>query len=154
MRIHSGITALYSCQRRCNNWGSHHACVFSGNTAGPYVSISNFELRKRRVSKIFLEKFLNIETTTSIPLKDNYIFEPDPLTIFAELLPLYCTIKLQSVLNDAYTAELAARIFSMRAATKNAKEMIEKLTLTRNKVRQAGITKELIEITSGAESLR
>lgn len=104
--------------------------------------------------EIRLEKYLNIETTTEVLIKDNYIFEPDPATILAEILPLYCTVKIQSVLNDAYTAELAARISSMRAATKNAKEMIEKLTLIRNKARQSGITKELIEITSGAESLR
>lgn len=104
--------------------------------------------------EIRVDKFLNIETTISTPLKDNYIFEPDPLTIFTEILPRYCTMKIQSALNDAYTSELAARMTSMRAATKNAKEMIEKLTLTRNKVRQSGITKELIEITSGAESLR
>jgi F-type H+-transporting ATPase subunit gamma len=108
------------------------------------------------VREIRLEKFLNLEikTSSSGPINDNYIFEPDPLTIFAELLPRYCTLKIQSALNEAYVSELAARISSMRAATKNAEEMKEKLTLIRNKVRQASITKELIEITSGAESLR
>lgn len=114
-----------------------------------YTHFINMSTREIRVSK-----FLNIETTTSAPLKGNYIFEPDPLTILTEILPLYCTMKMQSALNDAYTSELAARISSMRAATKNAEEMTEKLTLKRNKIRQAGITKELIEITSGAESLR
>lgn len=104
---------------------------------------------------IRLEKFLNLEIDAHpIPIKNDYIFEPDPQKIFAELLPLYCTIKIEAALNDAYVSELAARISSMRAATKNAKEMIEKLTLTRNKARQSGITKELIEITSGAESLK
>lgn len=106
------------------------------------------------VREVRVNKFLNIETTTtSVPIKDDYIFEPDPLTLLAEILPLYCIMNMQSTLNDAYTSELAARISSMRAATKNAKEMIEKLTLIRNKVRQSGITRELIEITSGAESL-
>lgn len=103
------------------------------------------------------EKFLNIECKTgksSAAPTDQYLFEPDLTTILAHLLPLYCTITMQSALNDAYTAELAARIFSMQAATKNAKDMIEKLILKRNKVRQAGITRELIEITSGADSLR
>lgn len=114
-----------------------------------YTHFINMSAREIRV-----DKFLNIETTPSIPLKDNYIFEPDPFTIFAEILPRYCTMKIQSALNDAYTSELAARISSMRAATKNAEEMIEKLTIIRNKVRQSGITKELIEIISGAENLR
>lgn len=114
-----------------------------------YTHFINMGLREIRV-----EKFLNIETAVSTPLKGTYIFEPDLPTIFAEILPLYCTMKIQTALNDAYTSELAARISSMRAATKNAEEMIEKLTLVRNKVRQSGITRELIEITAGAESLR
>lgn len=104
--------------------------------------------------QIRTEKLLNIESKPSLSLKDQYLFEPDLATILAHLLPLYCTISMQAFLNDAYTAELAARIFSMQAATKNAKDMKEKLILKRNKVRQSGITKELIEITSGAESLR
>ncbi len=106
------------------------------------------------VREVLIEKFLNIETKASTEQKINYIFEPDAASIFAKLLPHYCITKIQSALNDAYAAELAARISSMRSATKNAQEMIEKLTLMRNKVRQAGITKELIEITSGAEILR
>lgn len=114
-----------------------------------YTHFINMSSREVRV-----EKFLKIETTTSVTFKNNYIFEPDPLTLLAEILPRYCTMKMQSALNDAYTSELAARISSMRAATKNAEEMIERLTLIRNKVRQSGITRELIEITSGAESLR
>lgn len=114
-----------------------------------YTHFINMSAREVR-----MEKLLNIEIPADLSLKDSYIFEPDPLRILAEILPRYCTVKMQSALNNAYTAELAARISSMRAATKNAKEMIEKLTLIRNKVRQAGITKELIEITTGAESLR
>lgn len=104
--------------------------------------------------EIRTEKFLNLASKTPTSLKDQYLFEPDLTTILAHLLPLYCTISMQAFLNDAYTAELAARIFSMQAATKNAKDMIERLILKRNKVRQSAITKELIEITSGAESLR
>lgn len=109
------------------------------------------------VREVRLEKFLNIEIADlKEPEHPNneYIFEPDATTIFDEILPRYCITKIQSVFNDAYASELAARIFSMRAATKNTEEMIEKLTLTRNKVRQSGITQELIEITSGAQSLR
>lgn len=113
-----------------------------------FISMSTREVR--------IEKFLNIETeqTANVRPKKSYIFEPDPATIFAKILPQYCKMKIQTALNDAYTSELVARMSAMRAATKNAEEMIEKLTLKRNKVRQSGITKELIEITSGAESLR
>lgn len=113
-----------------------------------YITVATREIR--------VEKFLNIEPSQreekTRPI--NYIFEPNPEEIFAEILPRYCVTKIQSALNEAYASELAARIFSMRAATKNAEEMIEKLRLTRNKIRQIGITRELIEITSGAENLR
>jgi F-type H+-transporting ATPase subunit gamma len=106
--------------------------------------------------KVMVEKLLNIdkqnlEEKTTPP---SYIFEPNTEEIFAEILPRYCTTKVQSALNEAYASELSARIFSMRAATKNAEEMIEKLTLVRNKIRQSSITRELIEITSCVESLK
>lgn len=109
---------------------------------------------KVTVREVRIEKFLNIESSSTEEFKNGYIFEPDAPRIFAEILPNYCMTKVQSALNDAYASELAARISSMQAAAKNAEEMIERLTVIRNKVRQASITKELIEITSGAESLR
>lgn len=115
-----------------------------------YISIA--------VRKVIVEKFLNIEIGASEHKEEknssNYIFEPGVEGIFAEILPRYCIAKLQSALNESYASELAARIFSMRAATKNAEEMIEKLTLIRNKVRQSGITREILEITSCADSLK
>jgi len=106
--------------------------------------------------KVVLEKFLNIEKPKSEERKiiTDYIFEPDPAEIYAEILPRYCVTKIQTVLAEAFASELAARMISMGAATKNAEEMIENLTLVRNKVRQAAITKEMLEITSGAEALK
>lgn len=100
------------------------------------------------------EKLLDIDIKATEPFKSNYIFEPDAAQIFAKILPQYFVTRMQSILNTAYASELAARMASMRTATKNAEEMIEALTLVRNKVRQFGITRELIEITSAAESLR
>jgi F-type H+-transporting ATPase subunit gamma len=114
-----------------------------------YTHFINVGSRQVRV-----EKFLNIEPSSATKYKNGYIFEPEPSEIFAEILPNYSITKLQTALYDAYASELAARITSMRAAAKNAEEMIQELTLVRNKLRQFGITKELIEITSGAENLR
>jgi len=115
-----------------------------------YISIS--------ARKVMVEKLLNIDVKQSEGEKKkrtlNYIFEPNMEEIFSQLLPRYCTSKIQSALHESYASELAARIFSMRAATKNAEEMIEKLTLVRNKVRQSGITRELLEITACVESLK
>jgi len=106
--------------------------------------------------KVVFEKFLNIEQpkTEEKQLTLDYIFEPNPGEIYTEILPRYCVTKIQTVLNEAYASELAARMISMGAATKNAEEMIENLTLVRNKARQASITKEMLEITSGAEALK
>lgn len=111
-----------------------------------FISVGSREVK--------IEKFLNIEITPTEDKKREYLFEPNEQSLFEELLPMYSITKVQEALNNAYASELAVRIASMRAATKNAEEMIEKLILVRNKVRQSGITRELIEITSGAESLR
>lgn len=104
--------------------------------------------------KVMVEKFLNIGAPPKKKMTLSYIFEPSPEEIFAEILPRYCMGKLRTVFDESYASELAARIISMRTATKNAEEMIYTLTLTRNKVRQAGITKEMLEIITGAEGLK
>lgn len=101
--------------------------------------------------KVMVEKFLNISQLAKKTTTLNYIFEPAPEEIFAEILPHYLVSKLHAIFDEAYASELAARIISMRTATKNADDMIYNLTLTRNKVRQAGITKEMLEIINGAE---
>lgn len=104
--------------------------------------------------KVMVEKLLHIDIpaaeTTALPT--NYIFQPNEQEVIAEILPRYCLCKLQLALYESFTSELAARIIAMRAATKNADEMVEELTLVRNKLRQTGITRELIEITSGAQA--
>jgi len=82
------------------------------------------------------------------------IFEPDAESIFAELLPRYATAKLFAALADALASEHGARMIAMGAARKNAGELIDVLVLRRNRMRQASITKELLEIVSGAEALR
>lgn len=103
--------------------------------------------------KVMTEKLFNIEIpqTLSEGRKLNYLFEPDPKVILGEILARYAFAKMQFSLDEAYASELAARVFAMKAATKNADDMIQKLTLVRNKVRQAEITKEMLEITAGAE---
>lgn len=113
-----------------------------------YINIMN--------NKILVEKFLNIgKPTTEKPTAYlDYIFEPSLEEILAELLPRYCVTRIQSALNEAYASELASRIMAMRAASKNSEEMIDTLTLMRNKMRQRDITREMIEISSGAESLK
>jgi F-type H+-transporting ATPase subunit gamma len=85
---------------------------------------------------------------------DVIIFEPDAESIFAELLPRYATAKLFAALADALASEHGARMIAMGAARKNAGELIDLLVLRRNRMRQASITKELLEIVGGAEALK
>ncbi len=82
------------------------------------------------------------------------IFEPDAESIFAELLPRYATAKLFAALADSLASEYSARMIAMGSARKNAGELIDLLTLRRNRLRQAAITKELLDIVGGAEALK
>ena len=82
------------------------------------------------------------------------IFEPDAETIFAELVPRYATAKLYAAMADAIASEHAARMVAMGSARKNAGELVDALTLTRNRLRQAAITREIAELVGGAEALK
>ena len=84
----------------------------------------------------------------------DYIYEPDPETILAKLLPRHLEFAIFRILLESAAAEHGARMTAMDSATKNAGEMIDSLTLTYNRARQARITKELIEIVSGAAALK
>ncbi|GGH13667.1 ATP synthase F1 subunit gamma [Silvibacterium dinghuense] len=83
----------------------------------------------------------------------DYIYEQSPREIFNAILPRYITSQLYHAMLESVAAEHAARMTAMDAATNNASEMIDSLTLVMNRVRQAAITKEIIEIVSGAAAL-
>ena len=83
----------------------------------------------------------------------DHLFEPTPQEIFEQLLPRHVETQLFRALLESAAAEHAARMTAMDAATRNAGEMIDQLTLYMNKMRQATITRELIEVVSGAEAL-
>jgi F-type H+-transporting ATPase subunit gamma len=83
----------------------------------------------------------------------DYIYEPDPAQILGELLPKHIEIQMYRALLESAAAEHAARMTAMDAATKNSGEIIDTLTLYMNKVRQAAITREIIEVVSGAQAL-
>ena len=82
-----------------------------------------------------------------------YILEPDESEILEALLPRNLSVQVHHALTESYASEQGARMTAMDNATRNAGEMIDKLTLTYNRTRQAVITSELIEIISGAEAL-
>ncbi len=84
----------------------------------------------------------------------NYIYEPFRRDILSILIPRQLNYQMWRMLLESATAEQAARMTAMNNATDNASELLSELTLTYNKARQAGITKELLEIVSGAEALK
>ena len=85
--------------------------------------------------------------------KGDYIYEPDADKLLAGLLPKFVEFELYHALLESIASEHAARMTAMDAATRNAGELIEKLTLVMNRARQAAITTEIIEVVSGAEAL-
>ena len=85
--------------------------------------------------------------------REDYIYEPAPQDLLASLLPHYVQQLVFRALLESVAAEHAARMTAMENATKNAGELIDSLTLTMNRVRQASITTEIIEVVSGAEAL-
>ncbi len=120
---------------------------------------SHIRLVYTQYETIFSRKVLNlpwlpIEKSKKTVVKGDFIIEPNEEEVLAELLPRYCLAEIQNMLNQSFACELAARVCAMSAATKNAEKMIDTLILTRNKVRQAGITKEMVEIAIGAEAMK
>jgi F-type H+-transporting ATPase subunit gamma len=117
------------------------------------------EFRNAVSHKLVVRQFLPVVGLR--PSEDNepeahvtrdYIFEPDPEQLFSSLIPKYARMMVFRMLADSLASEHAARMNAMRNATDNAAEMIDTLTLYRNKARQAAITKELSEIVGGAEA--
>ena len=126
----------------------------SGETDAIYLLYSKFITTAR--SKITLLRYLPIEPSTveaETESRSDYIFEPDPEAIFADLMPRYATTMMQTAMAESFAAEHAARMMAMGGATKSAGEMIDALTLQFNKARQAAITKELLDIVGGAEAV-
>jgi F-type H+-transporting ATPase subunit gamma len=91
------------------------------------------------------------DDTEGIP-GNQFIFEPDPASVLRQLLPRYVATRLFQAVLEAKASEESSRMVAMKNATENADELIEDLTLSYNKVRQANITREMIEIASGAQA--
>jgi F-type H+-transporting ATPase subunit gamma len=86
--------------------------------------------------------------------QEEYLYEPGPEAILASLLPRHVTVQVYRALMESAAGEYGARMTAMESASKNAREMINLLTIQYNKARQERITKELLDIVGGAEALR
>jgi F-type H+-transporting ATPase subunit gamma len=114
------------------------------------------EFRSILSQRVVVERLLPIpKLEAQSPAIDSvdYLFEPSPEQLLSVLLPYHVSVQVARALLESSAAEHAARMTAMDAATRNAKEMVERLTLYMNKVRQAAITREIIEIVAGAQSV-
>jgi F-type H+-transporting ATPase subunit gamma len=118
------------------------------------------EFRSVAVQRVKRERLLPIEaaaaaeTDQGAAAGSDYLYEPAPEAILAALLPRHVTTQVYRALMESAAGEQGARMTAMESATKNAKEMIDVLTIQYNKARQERITKELLDIVGGAEALR
>jgi F-type H+-transporting ATPase subunit gamma len=86
--------------------------------------------------------------------KSDMLYEPSELEILNAILPQFLEVQIWRIMLESFAAEMGARMTAMENATQNAQELIDSLTLTYNKVRQSSITREILEVVAGAESLR
>ena len=122
------------------------------------VDIVYNQFKNAAVQRVVVEQFLPIETPTenSVVSKSNndFIFLPSKEEIVEELIPKSLKIQFYKSILDSYASEHGARMTAMHQATDNAGDLIKELNLAYNKARQAAITKEILEIVSGAEALK
>ena len=146
---------------------SKNVNYFDADKVGKII-VDKFEKKEFDVCTIFYNQFKNVITQIPqeqqiIPLKasesegnsseDNYEFEPEEDEILSNLLPKNISTQIFKAMLENSASEQGSRMSAMDNATRNAGEMVDKLTIEYNRSRQAAITKELIEIISGAESL-
>ena len=128
---------------------------FSAGSARDVHLLYN-EFKSVLQQRVVVERLLPIprfEEDPAEPAPAGHLFEPTAREIFGDLLPRHVETQIFRALLESAAAEHAARMTAMDAATRNAGEMIDQLTLYMNKMRQATITRELIEVVSGAEAL-
>jgi F-type H+-transporting ATPase subunit gamma len=137
--------------------GENLSTLFSEKKVDKVFMVYN-EFKSVMQQEVVVEQLLPV-VPENLAHKDDtfavdYIYEPDEEAILDELLKRYMTVEVYRAFLESSASEHGARMTAMDSASRNAGEMIEGLTLTYNKARQAYITKELIEIVNGAEALK
>jgi len=118
-----------------------------------FISVISQEVTHQQLIPLDMQKTEKLSEEKETKDSSIYTYEPDEETILKDLLPKNVSIQIFKILLESNAGEQGARMAAMDNATRNAGEMIDSLTLVYNRTRQAFITKELIEIISGAESV-
>jgi len=130
--------------------------LFSAGEADEIYLLYN-EFKSVIQQKVMLEKLLPVEPPAEADpfmAAVDYLYEPSAESILGSILPKHIEVQVFRAMLESQASEMGARMTAMDSATRNAKDMIERLTLKFNKQRQAAITKEISEIVGGAEALK
>ncbi len=124
----------------------------SGEAARVDIAYSHFvSTLVQRPTLVPLLPIVPTDDTEGIP-GHQFIFEPSPARVLEQLVPRYIATRVFQAILESKASEESSRMIAMKSATDNAEDLIEDLTLTYNKIRQANITREMIEIASGAQA--
>ncbi|MBK8253874.1 MAG: ATP synthase F1 subunit gamma [Polyangiaceae bacterium] len=142
------------------NVGKKVLAPFTAGDADAIYFVYN-EFKSAMTQRVTVERLLPVAepagsepTADEIARTNEFLFEPNKEALLDRLMPMYVDVSVLRGLYESMASELGARMTAMDAATKNAKEMVERLTLQYNRARQAAITKELMEIIGGSEALK
>jgi F-type H+-transporting ATPase subunit gamma len=127
----------------------------AGKVSSVYLVYNEFKsvmTQRLVVERLLPIPRLEVEAETPAAPSTDYLYEPQPEEIFKDLLPRHVQVQVYRALLESNASFFAAQMTAMDAATRNSKEMIDNLTLYMNKVRQAAITREIIEVVSGASA--
>jgi F-type H+-transporting ATPase subunit gamma len=137
--------------------GNEILAPFNRNEVDAIYAVYN-EFKSAMSQDVVVERLLPVDEPKESFLGEDqgqeFLYEPDKVALLEQLVPMYIDISILRALYESMASELGARMTAMDSATKNASEMIDRLTLQYNKARQAAITKELMEIIGGSEALK
>lgn len=150
LEAYAGARGAYSA-RICQKFIERVTGIFlSGEADAVYLAYTHFHSASRYAPSI--KKLLNVEYAKTQDLE--YIIEPDLEGVMDKLVPGYLFNKARACFQEALTSEHAARVLAMGQANDNAGDLLDSLLLLRNKIRQANITRDIMEIVSSAEALK
>jgi F-type H+-transporting ATPase subunit gamma len=149
-----GITSEAAIDRAKDLALSVAADFVEGRVDGVFLAYNEF--KSAMAQKVVIERLLPIVPAPLSPDagQTDFLYEPDKDKLLEMLLPLYAQSQIYRAILESVASEFGARMTAMENATRNASDMIDRLTLQYNRARQAAITKELMEIVGGAEALK
>jgi F-type H+-transporting ATPase subunit gamma len=128
------------------------ARVLEGRSDAVYLIYSHFRSVLSQVPTV--ERLIPVAVPETESLARDYLYEPTPVSVLAEIAPRYVRTQIARAFLEAAASEHGARMTAMDSATRNASELIDRLTLAMNRARQAAITNDLMEVVAGAEALK